>query len=522
MKLKFKVLKTRERASPSTRGEVLLTPGDWDDYSFKTSFGVALQDKDGRLIDLGTVKIGYVGQKTGWTREKLPPVFEKLPEAFFPLGQDVSYYKTLCESLDDEVRRNFLEAMRDVVHDDGTLSEAVEEKVFADSLTRGVSSSTLKVQFKRVLRGLAELTDFYFAYTQAGGSKIAAFDLEFSVTASSSPSTNVHVLIGRNGIGKTTLLNGMVHSLMGQQDRRAPGTGKFWGGPIFGDREPLAPDYFSSVVSVSFSAFDPFTPPPNRQDRSKGLGFFYVGMKRPDVAGGNQSQALKTRDEISTDFGQSFRSCLSESAKRERWRRAIRRLESDFNFADMEMESLLSADDPSALQRATSVFQTLSSGHAIVLLAITKLVDTVEEKTLVLLDEPESHLHPPLLSAFTRALSDLLHDRNGVAIVATHSPVVLQEVPKSCVWKLSRIRSQGKAERLERETFGENVGVLTREVFGLELAKSGFHEMLQSAVDRGGSFEEILKSYGGQIGTEAKAILLSLIVARDSARKQPE
>ncbi|MGN9540532.1 AAA family ATPase [Escherichia coli] len=63
----------------------------------------------------------------------------------------------------------------------------------------------------------------------------------------------------------------------------------------------------------------------------------------------------------------------------------------------------------------------MSSGHAVVLLTLTRLVATVEEKTLVLIDEPESHLHPPLLSAFIRALSDLLLD-NGLSIIATHSP----------------------------------------------------------------------------------------------------
>jgi predicted ATP-dependent endonuclease of OLD family len=147
---------------------------------------------------------------------------------------------------------------------------------------------------------------------------------------------------------------------------------------------------------------------------------------------------------------------------------------------------------------------------------ISDRLDTVEEKTLVLLDEPESHLHPPLLSAFTRALSDLLHSRNGVAIIATHSPVVLQEVPRSCVWKLTRIRTEGRSDRPERETFGENVGILTREIFGLEVSKSGFHEMLQRAVDTGGTFDSILSDYEGQLGAEAKAVLLSLIAARDS------
>jgi ABC-type multidrug transport system ATPase subunit len=145
------------------------------------------------------------------------------------------------------------------------------------------------------------------------------------------------------------------------------------------------------------------------------------------------------------------------------------------------------------------------------------LVDTIEEKTLVLMDEPESHLHPPLLSAFTRALSELLQDRNGVAIIATHSPVLVQEVPKSCVWKLTRLRTAGRSDRPERETFGENVGVLTREIFGLEVTKSGFHEVLQNAVDEGGNFESIMLDYEDQLGIEAQALLRTLLATRNAA-----
>ena len=157
----------------------------------------------------------------------------------------------------------------------------------------------------------------------------------------------------------------------------------------------------------------------------------------------------------------------------------------------------------------------MSSGHAIVLLTITQLVARVEEKTLVLIDEPESHLHPPLLSAFIRSLNGLLNDRNGVAIVATHSPVVLQEVPKTCVWKINRSRLEMKNIRPDEETFGENVGTLTREVFGLEVVKSGFHNLLVNSVESGGSYEELLKEYDYQLGYEAQAILKSLIIDRD-------
>lgn len=157
----------------------------------------------------------------------------------------------------------------------------------------------------------------------------------------------------------------------------------------------------------------------------------------------------------------------------------------------------------------------MSSGHKIVLLTITRLVETLEERSLVLLDEPESHLHPPLLAAFIRALSDLLIERNGVAIVATHSPVILQEVPKSCVWKLRRSGEHVAADRPEIETFGENVGILTQEVFGLEVAKSGFHRMLADQIGFRTSYDQVLERFGGSLGSEARALLQSLLAARD-------
>lgn len=59
--------------------------------------------------------------------------------------------------------------------------------------------------------------------------------------------------------------------------------------------------------------------------------------------------------------------------------------------------------------------------------------------------------------------------------------------------------------------------MLTREVFGLEVSKAGFHELLERSVAEGGSFDEIMQSYGGQIGTEAQAILISLIAVRDAS-----
>lgn len=264
-------------------------------------------------------------------------------------------------------------------------------------------------------------------------------------------------------------------------------------------------------------------PPNDRRNANAGIRYYYVGLKKRINQQGQDLWLVKDKSDLCRDFTSSLEICFSLTAKRDRWVRAVNKLESDLNFAEMDLCRLtnLYADDSSDRRQnffgiANSLFERMSSGHAIVLLTITKLVETIEEKTLVLLDEPESHLHPPLLSAFTRALSDLLTNRNGVAIIATHSPVVLQEVPKNCVSIIRRTRLITNIDRPESETFAENVGTLTREVFGLEVSKSGFHNLLATSVAEGRSYEDIEQEYHHQLGFEGKAILRSMIVSRDS------
>ena len=114
-------------------------------------------------------------------------------------------------------------------------------------------------------------------------------------------------------------------------------------------------------------------------------------------------------------------------------------------------------------------------------------------------------------------MSNLLHRRNGVAIIATHSPVVVQEVPKSCCWVLTRFGDITKFSRPKIETFAENVGTLTKEVFRLEMEESGYHKLLKRKVDDGLSFEDIIRDFGGKIGFEGRAVLMSMVMLRDSS-----
>jgi predicted ATPase len=467
-------------------------------------FDVVAFDEKGARHELSNVKIALAGQtETVSTASTIKSPFIQLPRTYFSAGQDASYYADLFSKFSEEFRGAYLTALRDVVFDPAALEIARDERVFNISILRSISVNAIENQFRRVLAGGTVLTDYDFRFELDPLEKRAGFILDFRVKAHSLPPTNIHAIIGRNGVGKTSLLNSMIRAVTSKAHPDAR-----FGQMNFISYVPIGTDYFSSLISISFSAFDPFTSPEEQPDPSKGTCYFYVGLK--DFAD-EDGAILKSLNDLYQEFIESLEICLSQVGKRTRWLTAISTLETDDNFAGMGLANLSELEGDQVHTASIRILKKMSSGHAIVLLTITKLVARLEEKTLVLFDEPESHLHPPLLSALVRSLSELLIDRNAVAIIATHSPVVLQEIPRSCVWKIGRVGLASSWARPDIETFGENVGSLTREVFGLEVSKSGFNALLAEEADSAIAYEDALARFDGQLGFEGRAILRSLL-----------
>lgn len=514
----FTVIKGWNEVPADAKDQAFLLVDHWDDwFSYRTMFTLWIFDENGNRHRPGSVKIGQFGLRAANAGAEPAPdarspnleqTFDALDDRFFSLGQDEDYYETL-NSLSSNQRQRVLSGLRDCAFDLGIFNAARSEQVMGTSLLRSVSASSVRGRLHRLSHGDATLTEYKFSYlfpAQADGVQPPSIRIE--VFPDSKPPTNVHVLIGRNGVGKTRCMRGIALALLGRQPEAADDAV----GQIV---EDAAGDEwsFSGLVVTSFSAFDDA---PLRSSSEDPIRCAQVGLlqwQTDDERG--EFVSRKTPEDLARDFAESFSICR-QGLRSERWLSAVETLEADDLFAEANASALLQLDDDLWSGAAFSLYRRLSSGHAIVLLTITKLVELVDERTLVLLDEPEGHLHPPLLSAFIRALSDLLVKRNGVAIVATHSPVVLQEVPKSCAWKLRRSGVVSVAERPVIETFGENVGVLTREVFGFEVTKSGFHRMLDDAVRvRGLGYEQTLEHFGGQLGAEARAVVRALVTERD-------
>ncbi|MEV6314274.1 AAA family ATPase [Streptomyces sp. NPDC051776] len=482
-------------------------------------FRLQVVDNRGRH-DIGHVKIASFDMEPGAeTVVQLPSSFTMLSDEYFSVGQDDTYYERLNE-LAGGTSEAVLRGLQDMALDERVFASAQGQEVTRVSLMRSLRTHTVEGQFRRVARGGVRRTSFNIGYvspTQDGGDRLT---LGFRVIPGQQPPSNIHVLTGRNGAGKSVLLQRLSRAVA---DLQADPEEVGWIFEVEAAREPAIPRTaydvtagrsFANLVRVSFSAFD--TPPLLPED-VEDFPTVYVGLCQPSVQG--QTPQMKSPARLKKEFAQSLDVCLGTAELHERWTAALQTL--SYSGSGLLPQGWLSSYtriNPTARRRtvARSLFNSLSSGHKVVLLTMTRLVENVGERTLVLIDEPETHLHPPMLAAFVRALSDLLTDRNGLAIVATHSPVVLQEVPSECVWKLLRHGDQFTALRPTIETFGENVGVLTHEVFGLEVTDTGFHRDLSRTVNDGLSYQEILERFRGRLGGEARIIARSLIAERDT------
>ena len=511
--MKFQVRKSAPMHRTYEPGTVYLWPTGWDDwFKFSTSHAVVYIDDDLVPHDLGITKVGEFGLQAagrseapepGYRSPTLPSTFETLSSKHFSLGQDTDYYTKLTR-IGASFRDSFLRAMNDIAFDVELRTRAQSEPVTGVSLLREVPIRTVHEQFYRLARGGLRRTEYSFGFTrdQKG---TEPFQVHFHVDPESDLPTNIHVLIGRNGVGKSTTLNEIARAVVMPKGDKVAG----W----LRATDATSISQITNVVSVSFSAFDAFEPIRVSQDQSKGVTYHYVGLKKIGASSDDLSGS-ETKDppSLSREMSVAARACL-RGARKARLLRALRLLESDPIFASIGLVDLFDSEEEEALGQLPATFRKLSSGHKIVLLTVTKLVQTVQEKSLVLIDEPEAHLHPPLLSALVRALSDLLTNRNGVSIIATHSPVVLQEVPRSCVWKLQRHGHICAAKRPLIETFGENVGTLTDEVFGLEVSATGYHKMLADALTKVHTYDAVIEMLDGQLGSEGRVVLRAMALA---------
>lgn len=556
-------------SATSYPGECLiLSQTAWDDmFKYQTEFIANYRDTRGTITKLGTTKVASYdlqpGSAIGLT-ERGEPVrsvvlfdgVEDLPDTCYSLGQSPEFY-VACMNLGRDVAVRILSAMRDVAFNKELRDRVSLQDPYLVSLRRFVDKRDIEEQFERILDNGPKLRQFQLAYTVSFES-LGEYPLEFRVEPDSDLPLNIHALIGRNGAGKTSILKAILMHELGAEVSEPGPEGDYWPrwqrDPIEVRRDDRDQNSVRRVVYVAFSHFDTIVRDNERivERRLVDNSFRYVGTRDihqveyrhhddkygtlreetgyfPGTAQANRPyDPLEALSETKGDWlnGQKLRAyivALFESAMNERnidlYLSTMELLSSDPKFRSLGLSGLTvdpsdweQASDPGALIKwwVENKFDDLSSGHKNILMSALGIIVNVTEEAIVLLDEPEGHLHPPLLSAFIRALSVILKARNGLAIIATHSPVILQEIPSNCAWIINAEEKAVEIKRPPIQTFGENVGILTSEVFGLEVQRSGYTQYLREALRRYGSADAVMELIGQQMSLQAKVVLRSL------------
>ena len=91
---------------------------------------------------------------------------------------------------------------------------------------------------------------------------------------------------------------------------------------------------------------------------------------------------------------------------------------------------------------------------------------------MIIFDEPETFMHPPMVKAFIRAVSELVDNNKAFCLMATHSPVIIQEIPHCNVYKLD---SNHELTNIYYKTYGQNLDTLYKNIYGVELQQTGYN-----------------------------------------------
>ncbi|WAG77482.1 AAA family ATPase [Metapseudomonas furukawaii] len=499
LKLKFLVRAPRQPIPPSPRPVFVLTTDNWDDYGSKVQFHLSYVDDDGNEDRLGAVKIlqrtnadGEPIEVAGTT--KLPETFSELGEKFVSLGQEDSYYKGLHKLLRKK-SRYVLEALSDIAWLPKLATDFEPTTAYRNAMMR--ENGAQRARRFGAAWAAGERVSEESAFTYVGSIEGADVDVEasFAFDGDDAIPGRIVGIIGRNAVGKTRFLASLGADLA--QISRTSAEKLIEREERFPDGRPL----FTRIIAISYSAFDRFKRP--APDRSS--SYVYCGIRN--------------------DKGGLSRASLIESYHRNQKRILERGLESQWvdymqtilgDLSDDLVESLKAEIYTSAT--ADNALSVLSSGQSILAHFVTALLAWIQPNSLVLFDEPETHLHPNAVASLFLVLSKILMRFDSYAVVATHSPVVIQEIPANRVLVFQREQNVTVAQPLQLESFGESVTELTRHVFETFEVESVYRRTFKKLARRE-SIEEVLSRFEQGLSLSAEAYLLAQYAKKASSNK---
>lgn len=515
--MEFKLIKKCYQDASAYKGDdcdFYLEESTWNDHDFYTTYCVHATRRLTGLdqnVYLGMMRIMHYNQ-TEYESNLLRKVygdasFTSIPDDFVSVSFSIELFKGLNRFLtSEELRMSFVSALHLILGKDSEYYfEGLEGmKCFTDSLLRDSSMEAYELQYGKEMLCSGKIV--YNLREQAVEIKLTHVDEPINLSFKCLPEDNNPILpngmvafIGKNGSGKSTAIYKLAKLIYADPSMRHMLANKIGS---------LSPNNMgvSKLFLVSYSPFDNFVLPglndkemynrlSNQQLKDSRFVFcgvrdlkkemeeadikqlfeekFVRGVVDPKENDGlydfylddrQRSTKLKNIDALAEEFADALTIVFFDGVKHEIWKSIV-----DESAVKLPSIYPVLASFGMLMGKAEIVdrFMLLSTGHKFFLHSMMMILAYIEANSLVLFDEPENHLHPPFLSFLLIQLRRLLFQYSSAILIATHSPVVLQENLAKNVFVVKRNRQFSTIDHPMTETFGASISTITNEVFDL-------------------------------------------------------
>lgn len=471
----------------------VLQSDPWDDwFKYRTKFRLLFYTSIDDITELGFLKI--MKRDVDITSKALPANFFQLADDWCSIGLDFSYYDSI-KSVFPGSYNSILYALKDTAVFP-SIHELFEDDVcFNNSLLRKEPYSynnpaPLLDSVRWQMIGVNVESYYKFKYTflppYAKDCEENYTTLNFDFTYNVPFEQRIYGIIGKNGSGKTTLLSQIAQSFQSHEDNNII------------PRKPL----YNKVISISFSVFNSF-PQPEGDAR---FNYRFLGLNNNM---GDLMQTLRSQ----------LRSHLISINNKERMYQWYAFLE---DVLHEQLFRLLSKKDKAGAIDVDNVMkhlEKLSSGENLLIYIFSSLLDEIKHNTLILFDEPETHLHPNAISSLLQYMYSLLEQYNSFCVLATHSPLVIQEIPSDNVIIFRREEESLTVQPLPYETFSQDLSIVTENVFGDISQERYHHKKLTNLVRCYKNYDQIidlLSNSGRPVPIGTRMMLKSMLQKKNA------
>lgn len=447
-----------------------LLSNTWDDYDTDASFGLSYYDALGKRKFIGKLKIigDVLKDKDGHSRiyQRLVDGKCEIEEGMCSLGQNMEYYRNIKDSFGDEYL-NVLYALRDCsVFPYFAKQFENNTWLYKKCLIRTNEAERTKREAPYLLKNM-DLEDKYsFDYLFKPNYADEPVKIHFTFRNEGLIPNRLYAIIGKNGVGKTQFITTLPMNIY----KKAK--------DFFQPQVPI----FSKVIAVSNCPFDHFEIPHQTVE----FQYVYCGMSVMR----NGYKTIIADEDIKDKLHENLieiKSC-----------NRLRHLQNILSplFSEEELDDIINCEkfenEKDWLDVIDSKYEILSSGQNTFLYLFSSIVANIRYDSLLLFDEPETHLHPNAITLLMTAINRLLEEYQSYGIIVTHSPLIIKELFSRNVYVMKRMNNVSSVRRIGMESFGENLTNLTEEVFDNKDITPYYVKMLKNLVRKGLGYDKIV------------------------------